>query len=1110
MTVQPIVRIYGARAGQILPRMLEQIRQCRESGGKIMLLVPEQYTLQAERELLRGLNLPGLMDMDVISPRKLTQLVQEKGGRSALPPLSDQGRRMALSHALGQLSGQLHYYGSVADTPGLPDKISSLLSDFQRAGVTPEDLARYADQLPNGAQKEKLTDLSAIWGKYEQVIDGRFADETAVEMDLIRRLKSSAVFEDVSLWVYGFDVLPRPMCLMLTEAARTARQITVSLVMDAKDAPDGRIFLGQRRSAGELSDCLTEAGITFEMRYLPHLDTGRAPALSHLETWLFTRQTPPFSGPCEGVHIHAAANPYSEAAYAATMLKSWHEAGIPWKRMAVALGISGGLDGMMAVTLQAAGIPHYIARKDVAARHGLCRLLLGALRASTKGYARDDVLDMAKSGFSPLTIREAHHLENYAIENGITRGKWQKPFTRGDKAADMEPLRQRLMAPVIQLHDDLVAASCADQSVEAVMAFLTAVNAYDNLILREEELLRRGMMAEASQNRQVWQILMGLMDQLHTLLGDKRATLKEMARFVEAGLTSTAISALPPQADCVMVGQAGHLMTGDVDALLLMGMQDGVLGAQTDSLISDEERLHLSDAMHRAIGLSRYEQAALRQSDFYRTISLPRKHLTLTYSQGSQDGAALRPAGLIGEIRALLPEVTVSGGVTADESAAGPLSPMLALDGLALRLRQLADGLLSDMEDSWQDSLRWLWRHPQWHTRMAQVVESLSAHTNHALLPPLETRRLFGGEQVSITRLESFAACPYQHFVSYGLKPVPRREFTFESDEKGNFFHAALQQYATLASTEPDWPRIPQERVDEMMDTVLAPLQQEWQGGPLEEDAMGRQLGKSYLRTIRRAAWLFTRHAANSHFTTWGTEVAFGEEGGLPPVILTLHDGQKVALRGKIDRIDRWEGDKGIYLRVVDYKSSSRSLNATRMWYGLQLQLMLYLQAASQVRDNTHPAGAFYFTVQDPLVKSDEDIKEAAEDLIAKELRLSGVVLADSEVVRAMDSDIPEFSIGKVLNRDGSIAAHAQAYSMEEMHALLGHAKQTAADLADAIRAGQIAVSPAEIGTKWSACTWCEYRSVCQLDPALPGAQKRVLCELSRQELADRLTNQSL
>ena len=154
---------------------------------------------------------------------------------------------------------------------------------------------------------------------------------------------------------------------------------------------------------------------------------------------------------------------------------------------------------------------------------------------------------------------------------------------------------------------------------------------------------------------------------------------------------------------------------------------------------------------------------------------------------------------------------------------------------------------------------------------------------------------------------------------------------------------------------------------------------------------------------MHRAAWMFTHHAQHSRFRTVGEEVVFGEEDGLPPVVLTLHDGRKIALRGKIDRIDRWVGDEGVYLLVSDYKRSHRDIDPTRLWYGLQLQLLLYLQAACEGLDG-NPAGAFYFTIQDPMGDT-ADVKESAEKAIAKKLHLKGIVLADVDVVEALDSN---------------------------------------------------------------------------------------------------------
>ncbi len=1084
-----------------MAHILPRIGQCREQGVPVILLVPEQYTLQAERELVAGLKLPGLLDIEVLSPRRLTRRIRESGGHSGLTPLDAAGRSMALSQALTMCQDELTYYKRVALTPTLPDKLSVLIADMQRAGLTPDALAEHAESQPGGALKAKEADVALIWRTYLELVDGRFADETMQQQETVRRLKPSRVLDGAALFVYGFDVLPRPMAELLCEAADVAHSLTVTMTMDAKDAPDGRIFLTQRQSAAELMALLKEHGVDVTWRYLPlREDDGRTPALAHLERHLFTRQTAVFDGDASAIAVHAAATPHAEAVYIAHQLRRWHDGGMSWQHMAVAMA-DGNMAGILAVTLAAAGVPHYVARKDGAVRHGLCRMLLGALRAATGGYATLDVLTCAKSGFSPLTAEEAHLLENYALSHGIDHGKWLKPFTRGD-AQTAEELRIRLITPVEALRERLRASKSATQSAEAIFRLLEDVGAYDHLLQRENDLLHRGMAAEAAQNRQVWQLVMDLLDQLHALLGERRAAMKDVARFVTSGLTGASISSLPPQSDAVMLGEAGHLLTGRTDALILCGMQDGVLGSSQDSLITETERRMLSDAMHRPIGLTKVETAALRQSDFYRTMALPKKLLLVTFAQGSQDGTALRPSGLIEDMKGLFPTLTITGGVTADGTDEPPLSPQLALDGLAPRLRALADGATEALSPAWEDALRWLWQQPDWHERTRQVILGATRGAPDHHLPPELTRRIFAQDSVSISRLEKFAGCPYQHYVDYGLKPVKREEWAFEANDAGEFYHAALQGFAHAALQRPDWPDLPDEDIDLLMDEVLAPLTAQWQDGPLTDTPAQALQGEKYVRTVKRAAWLFTRQAKGSSFRTVGEEMVFGEEGGLPPVVLTMQDGQRIALRGKIDRVDLWQGDDGAYLRVIDYKSSRRDIDPTRLWYGLQLQLMLYLQAAAQGL-HADPAGAFYFTVRDPLVDA-QDAKEAAEKAIAKQLQLKGVVLSDVQVVSAMD---PEgTAIGSVFTKSGAVSAHASAYSKEEMAALLAHTQAAAADLAQGIREGDIAVSPARL-KDWSPCQYCEYKAVCGFDPTLPHCTSRVLPALTRQELQQRLAN---
>lgn len=246
--------------------------------------------------------------------------------------------------------------------------------------------------------------------------------------------------------------------------------------MDADSAPDSRVFMAQRNSAARLRRMLNEKGIKVTQRQLPPPSAAeRAPELAWLEKQLFSRSSEAFPGDYSknAIQLHAAANPADEAIYCAEILIKKHADGIPWSRMAVALPTPP--SAMLNVTLQSAGIPVYLTRKSNIMRHGLCRLLMACLHAISDGWQQDDVLEIARSGFSGLSDDECQLLENYALEHGIRRKKWQLPFTRGENAAEMEELRIRLLTPVITLHDSLISVRKTSDGRHKAEASLEAV-----------------------------------------------------------------------------------------------------------------------------------------------------------------------------------------------------------------------------------------------------------------------------------------------------------------------------------------------------------------------------------------------------------------------------------------------------------------------------------------------------------------------------------------------------------------------------------------------------------------------------------------------------------
>ena len=1074
------IRIIGDRSGRVWPLVLRAAAESRRAGRELILYVPEQYTLQAERDLITGLNLPGLLDIRVVSPRKLREQIRERMGTGTLQPLNEQGRAMAVHRVMTEKAGELTYYRNMTDLPGAVRRVGGALDELRESEITREELAQCAETAGTGAERAKLRDLETVWNGYEELIGGQFADEKAAWTDMVNRLARGSMWTGVDLLVYGFDTIRPDLRELLVTQWDKVNSASVFLTMDREDAPDGQIFREQRESAARLAQALREAGGSAEYVWPGSKREGCEEALAVLDRNLFSRNPVKWTGETgKALRIYAAASPWDEAERIAGTLREWHSEGIPWSAMAVARPAGAEFGGLLRASLRLNGIPCVWQEKDRAEDHPVCRMLLAALSCLGEGYRTEDVVTIARSGCGNLTEEEGIRLEDYARAHGIRDRRWQRPLTAGDDAPEIEKLRLRLTAPVENLRAALKSARNAAESAGAIALFLEEEGVWENLRKEEEALLERQMYREALVNRRVWKLLMDLLDQMQTLLGRRKAAIRDLKQMLRSALETAGITSLPEEETGVVIGEVGHLLAGETEALILPRAQDGLLAVPEGGWLSDPERRKLEERTGKTIGLGREAGCRIRKYDIYRTLTLPRKRLMITWSLRGEDGGAMQADGLIAQLRELFSALREEGGVTAADGRGTPVTPQAALNGMGAVLAEVRDGRAEEISQDWQTALIQLLHSGIYGETARQLLaEAMPEAEKH--LREETARRLFMTDRLSVSRLEQFASCPYRHFIDYGLRPVKREEFTFESNDAGTFFHAALDRYMKEAGTDSAWPYFTTERVDEVMNRILDDLTVEWEDSPLRDDALGEWRGEGYLRRIRRAARVLTRFAANSDFRTVATELSFGEGEALPPLVLPLKDGGRAVIRGTIDRIDTYENGEGVWLRVVDNKSSDKKPDPARMAAGEQLQLMIYLKAAADSMPGTRMAGALYFPVTDKEVDTPVDDPAIIEADLISQHRMKGLVTAREDVVRAMDRDISPWSVDKVFKQDGTVQKNAHwAVEEETLRGLTEAAVEKAGELCDRMRSGEIEASPGE-DKAGSVCRYCDYRAICR------------------------------
>ena len=1091
-----MLTIHGGRTRRLWPHMQAMIADARSRDTRCVVLVPEQYTLQAERDLIAGLRLPGFFDIEVLSLSRFVQRLFQQFGAGRVR-IDENGKNIAIARALLSCSKKLQYYGRSAQRRGFVAQSGEWIADMKRAEVGPNQLREYAAALPEGAYQDKMSDLAQIFSAYNAILSHKYVDGEDVLARAIESLPLTNAVRDADVFVYGFDMITDDFARLLCAVTQCCHDCHVYLVMEREDAPDGDCFKPVRDSAERLRARLRQSGLRREWLWLPPTTLNAPEDIQYLEKKLLSPSPAPSLQAPENISLFEAPTPYAEAREIAQQITLLLRSGIEPDDIFVLCGSMDAYGATLESVFQSYEIPCYLAVKDQLQYHGLAQLLLSALRCVSGGYRREDIIDLLKSGYAPLEESECWLLENYAARYGIGGARWRQPFTRGEEEERLtaEAARQKLIPLLEQLQSALREAKTGGQSLRAPFDFLMACHVYDTLIIQENRLVAAHMDAEVLRARQVWARLLSLFDQMHEIAGDTRIPGRVMVSLLEAGLLDNQIAALPPTDGCVSIGEIGNLIPAEPKILFACGLDSSVGGGDESTLLSSEEKERMCTDLHAYLGMNDDEHDLMADLDLWKALCAPTEKLYLSYAQASQSGAAQRPAPILSAIRRLFPRMLVLGSVSDEAGTLHPLAPQPTLDEIGRRIRT------NTLTGEWRSAWNWLMQSETYRPLAVALARGMQDDSMEENLPEALSKQLFTDRIVTVSRLESYAACPYSHFVEYGLRPQEQQAWGVDARERGTFFHAAMEGFTRTLPENEKWPHIGRKECDAMMDAALRPLVDEWRDSAFTDTARTRAEARRYINICKRVAWVFTRGAAQSRFRPSETEVAFGYPGGPPPLALDLHDGSRVLVRGRIDRIDRFDSGESVYLRVIDYKSGDQRLDAAKIFVGMQLQLLLYLEAALESDRGALPAGAFYQWMGDPLV--DQEKKGLIEAELAKRLCLKGVMLSDVQVMEWMDSAKPPVSIEDVLKKDGTPRAGKLVCSLEELNALIGRAHQTAVRLTEEIRRGNIAPSPIVDRSNVARCRLCAFAGVCRRDARSKPLDRRLPDVHLRDLLAD-------
>ena len=1082
------------------------------------LIVPEQFTMQTQKDIVTRHPNHGTMNIDIVSFARLAYRIFEELAVEQLSVLDDMGKSMVLRKVAAAQKRQLVLFGGQLSKPGFVGQLKSMLSEFYQYGITPEALREMAPSARSPLLRQKLEDLALVEQSFQEYIEGHYITTEQVLDVLCRLIPESGLIRNSVIALDGYTGFT-PVQYRLTELFLVyAKQVYVTVTADEAAGIYGKmgiqnLFYMSRQMAVRLSEIAEKN----QVKKLPDIMLGeqkkrrfaQRPELAWLEQNLFRYGTETaYTGEAtDSIVFFQASNPSGEVSHIVHEIQRLVQEGkARYREIAVITGDLPGYGKEITHQFTQNQIPHFMDDKKNVLDNCLVELIRASLEAVRQDFSYESVMRYLRTGLVSQERTMVDRLENYILAMGIRGGKrfretWERTYRgAGDlNVTEVNAFKDRVLAPLFAMQERFRQADLTIAGMtEAVLTLLADCRAEEQLESYQEYFTKIGEHRLAKEYGQVYGLVTELLKRLSDLLGEERVSRKEYLEILDAGFAELKVGVIPAVADRVVVGDITRTRLAHIRVLFFAGVNDGIVPARKErgSLLSDRDRDFLGEH-HLELAPTAREESFQQRFYLYLMMTKPSKQLILSWCRTGADGKSRRPSFLIGELRAMFP----NAALTDQETQADPeiYSVAEAKQRLSVKLGQYRDGQLEQDEENAQflELYRWFASSKDNQETLRRFMDAAffvyeQQGISHAVAKALYGEILSG----SVTRLEQYAACAYSHFLRYGLELLERKRFELASSDIGTLFHESIDLcFRRVKEKQYDWHTMTNETRDMLVEECVAAVTENYGNTILGSSARNRYLAQRVEQITKRTVWALQQQIKKGDFIPAGFEVSFSAADNLSAMKIALSESEALHLRGRIDRMDVCEDGGKVYVKIIDYKSGSTSFDLLALYYGLQLQLVVYMDAVTEMAQHYYPdkevvpAGILYYNIADPLAeKKGQPDPEKIDAEILKKLRMNGLVNSELEVVRHLDRTIEkESDVIPVVLKDGEVQAGRSSVANRERFARLSQfvhrkLKEAGQEILD----GEIGVAPYKNGQR-TACDYCPYHAVCGFDRKTSG-----------------------
>lgn len=1138
MTLRFVTGRSGSGKTQFIQNEIVEMLKQDPLGTPIVAIVPDQMSFSMEHSLSVDYGLEGIIRAQVLTFKRLAwRILQETGGITR-KEVDGFGYRMLVRSVLEENQSDFKVFKQAASKRGFTEQISDLMKEFSRYAVDDTAMETIVEQLQSSnsprALIDKADDLTLLLTKIEEKLGTTYVDSEGHLALLTTQIQHAEMIKGAHIYIDGFENFTTREYDIIKELMKYGAYVTVVLPMDQSsmgyDAHE--LFSTPVRTYRILKEIAQMESVELEGPI--HLTTSKrfkVDSLAHLEA-VFDQYPAVEKDAEDAVTFIEAADPRAEIHAIARTIRRMTMEGKRYRDIAVMYREPEKYDALFETIFTHYDIPVFISRKKPMLHHPLIEFSRSVLESVTAGWQFEAVFRAVKTDlFFPhqeektLWRERADRLENYCLARGIYSTRWfdEKRWrvqryrgldnyktvqTDAELAQEQELhlIRDLVRTPLQELAESLKQAKNGREIATSLFNFMEKLHVYDKIIDLRAEEERAGRLLKATEHEQAWNEWIRVLDQFVLMFGEKEMSLTEAVKILDEGFDSLEFTRIPPSIDQVTVStiELSNLMNTDI--VFVLGVSEGVLPQRIDNegILSDADREWFT-----TIGFELAPTSKMKLMDesymAYRAFTSAREKLFISYPIADEEGKTLLPSMYIARINQILTNCQVIQAVLdpAELPEVGHRleyisHPRATLPFAAMKLKEIAKG--EEVRPEWQAALAYYQNHPLWQSIIAQIKRpSIKGNRTERLTSEL-TAGLYGESFVtSVSRIESYYSCPFQHFANFGLKLDERSEYTLEAPDIGDLFHAALKWVSDeVKRIGKSWDELTKEECWAIARQAVEELTPYFFNRILLSTSRYRYIQRKLVQIIQRTMHSMSTQARVSSFKPVAIEAGFGPGESLPSLEIPLKNGKPLQIQGRIDRVDATEIDGKKYLRVVDYKSSARDLQLAEVYYGLSLQMLTYLDVALEYSEellgyDADPAGILYMHIHNPMIRTGESLTQALiEDEIIKSYKMRGYLLDRPNVIEEMDREIGSSSkvIPAAFKKDGSFTKASKVLATEDLQVLRQYVKTRHQKAGNAMLVGDTRVYPYKLKDKMP-CEYCAYRSVCQFDQTDPNQQYR-------------------